>query len=358
MSSLEPKYTLFDSIEDMLAHESLSELLARPVTQVECAVPEIWGNAGSEFTFVDTNVCRLVLKTMSMESDYEMFATDDHRCRSVTLWQYGLLDQVRQHLAHEIIACGHENDVWAILMKDISGYFLWENEEQAPGLLPTFLDALARLHVEFWNDERLHDTYLGLDSPRILFQLSSPSFARKHNHDHWSWIPNGVIGGWEVMKDLLDTDVFSHMKSLIEEPRPLLDALNHYPYTLLQGDLYKRNLAHIAPNQAAAVDWQLAMRSLMTVDLAHIVLSFSLDAVEQGQSLAYYRRRLEGYLNQSFADTEWQAMVDLGILTEVLWITCYPAYWMNRTDDLDFRHHAEMWLEACNQQVRDGMRWL
>lgn len=358
MTTLKPKSTVFDNLEEMLAPETLSALLAKPVTHVECASPEVWGNAGSDFIYVDTDVGRLILKMMSIASDYEMFATDDHLCRSVTLWQYGLLDQISSHLAHEIIACGHENDVWTILMRDLSGHFLWEKDEQASDLLPAFLNAIARLHAEFWNDARLHDARLGLDSPRILFRLSSPSFARAHNNDHWGRLPGWCIGGWKVMEELLDADVFSHMKSLIEDPRPLLDALNRYPYTLLQGDLYKRNLAHIAPNQVVVVDWQLAMRSLMTIDLARIVLDFSMDPAEQVWAQEYYRQCLEGYLNKSYEDTQWQAMVDLGILTEVLWITCYPAYSVDRADDPDFSRYAEMRLKACNQQVRDGVRWL
>ena len=34
MSNLEPRYTLFDSVEEMLAPETLSELLSKPVTRV------------------------------------------------------------------------------------------------------------------------------------------------------------------------------------------------------------------------------------------------------------------------------------------------------------------------------------
>jgi hypothetical protein len=357
--NLESKHTLFDSIDQMLAAETLSELLSKPMAQVNCSAPSVWGNAGSEFTFVDTNAERLVLKKMSIKSDWEMFATNDHLCRSVTLWQYGLLDQVRPHLEHKILACAHENDIWAILMQDLSGHFLLDSsEERKQELLPTFLDALAKLHAEFWDDPHLYDSRLGLDSPRILFQLSSPNFARQHNNDHWGWLPGGCIGGWEALKELLEPDMMSHMQSLIDNPQPLLDALNRYPHTLLQGDAYKNNLAYKDPNQAVIVDWQLAMRSLMTIDLARIVLNFSLDPAEQAQAQAYYRQRLEGYLDKQFQDTEWQAMIDLGILVEVLWITCYMAYFIDRTEDPGFKHYAEMRVKACNKQVRDGVRWI
>jgi len=83
-----------------------------------------------------------------------------------------------------------------------------------------------------------------------------------------------------------------------------------------------------------------------------------LDTEEQLQAQAYYRQRLENYLGKQFQDTEWQAMKDLGILVEILWVTCYEAYFIDRTDDPGFKHYAETRVKACNQQVRDGVRWL
>lgn len=184
LKQVEARHRLFDSPEEMLSPEALSELLSQPVVSVSYSPPSVWGNAGSEFTVVDTNVERLILKSMSLKSDWEMFATGDLLCRSVTLWQYGFLDQVRPHMEHKIIACAHEKEVWTILMRDLSGHFLWETEKSTLDLLPVFVKSVAKLHAEFWNDAHLCDARLGLGSPRMLFQLSSPTFARKHNSDN------------------------------------------------------------------------------------------------------------------------------------------------------------------------------
>ena len=123
MSKLpEPKYTLFDSVDEMLIPEALSVLLSQPVTRVDCQpMNGHSGLAGGQLSYVDTNAGRLVLKRMSIASDWIMFASDDQLCRSVTLWQYGLLDQLRPHLEHKIIACSHDNADWAILMEDLTG---------------------------------------------------------------------------------------------------------------------------------------------------------------------------------------------------------------------------------------------
>ena len=355
---LEPKYILFDSVEQMLAPETLSDLLSKPVTRVGCQpMNGHSGLAGGQLSYVDTNAGRMVLKRMSIASDWIMFASADHLCRSVTLWQYGLLDQLCPHLEHKIISCSRDKDDWAILMHDLTGYVIAWDKPMEPILVQAFLDALARLHATYWNDLRLLDPRLGLCDPARLLDQTSLPMAQKHTNSSMGVIPEWVRGGWDVMEELLDSDAFTHMKSLIEDPQPLFGALSRYPCTLLHGDYRAENLAH--PDQPTALDWQEATRSLMTIDLAWFAKQdFVQDAMGQAQAINFYRRRLETYLNQRFDDKEWRAMVDLGHLVDALRSACFPAYWHKRTDDPNDRRRLEMKVKVRNQQVRDALRWL
>jgi hypothetical protein len=72
----------------------------------------------------------------------------------------------------------------------------------------------------------------------------------------------------------------------------------------------------------------------------------------------YYRERLETYLGRRFEDTVWQALFELGNLYNILFNTCFAAYWYKHTDDPELQHFLEMRLKQRNQQVRDGIRWL
>ena len=355
---LEPKYTLFDSVQEMLAPETLSELLSHPVTRVDCQpMNGHSGLAGGRLSYVDTNAVSLVLKQMSIASDWIMFASADEQCRAVTLWQYGLLDQLRPHLEHKILACSRDGNGWAILMHDLTEYVHKWDMPMAPELAPAFLDALARLHATFWNAPILNDPHIGLCDPAQLLDQTSLPMAQKHTNSSMGVIPEWVRGGWEVMEELLDSDTFSHLKSLTENPQPLFEALSRYPYTLLHGDYRAANLAH--PDQPVAFDWQEATCSLMTIDLAWFVKEDCIqDAMGQVQAINFYRRRLETYLNSRFDDTEWRAMVDLGHLVDALRSTCFPAYWYKHTDDPNDRPGLEMEVKVRNQQVRDALRWL
>jgi hypothetical protein len=355
---LEPKYTLLDSVEEMLDPKKLSELLSKSITGVDCQpLNGHSGLAGGRLSYVNTNLGRCVLKQMSIDSDWIMFASADKQCRAVRLWQYGLLDQLRPHLEHKIIACAHDEAGWAILMHDLTGHVYSWDKPLTPDLVPTFLDRLARLHAAFWNDPRLLDPLLGLcDSARMLDQSSLPK-AKKQTSSSMGVLPDWIRGGWEVMEKLLDRDAFTHLKSLIENPQPLFDALSRYPYTLLHGDYRAENLAH--PDRPVAFDWQEASYSLMTIDLAWFAKQSCVqDAIGQVQAIGFYRNRLETYLNQHFDEAEWQVMLDLGYLVDALRSTCFSAYWYQHTDDPDDRRRLEMEVTVRNQQVRDAMRWM
>jgi hypothetical protein len=356
--SLEPSYTLFDSLEQMLTPKTLSELLSRSVTRVSCEpLTEHSGLAGGQLLYVHTNVGRFVLKRMRQESDWIMFASADTQCRAVRLWQYGLLDQLRPHLEHKTIACSRDNSGWAILMRDLTGHVYAWDKPMPPQLVPVFLDRLARLHATFWNDPCLNDPRLGLcDTAKLLDQTSLP-MAQKHPNLSLGVIPEWVRGGWEVMEELLNPDTFAHLKDLIENPQPLFEALSRYPHTLLHGDYRAENLAY--PDLPTALDWQEATCSLMTIDLAWFAKQgFIQDTMGQVQAITNYRGRLETYLNSCFDDTEWQAMIDLGTLVDTLRSTCFAAYWYKHSDTEDGRLWNELAVKQRNQQVRDALQWL
>lgn len=357
MAKLEPHYDLFDSLDHMLAPETLSKLHSQPVTRVHCRpMNGHAGLAGGQLSHVDTDAGRFILKQMSLESDYIMLSSNDRLCRSVTLWQYGLLDQLRPHLEHKILACSREGDGWAILMDDLTGYFFAWDKPMAPELVPVFLDTMARFHAVFWNDPQLKSPSLGLCSPAQLLDMTT--LPMKQKELSMGVIPDWIRGGWEVMEELLDSDVFAQMRDLVENPQPVFDALSKYPYTLLHGDYRAENLAHL--HYPIVIDWQEAACSLMTIDLAWFVKhGYVRDGMGQVQAVNYYRQRLEAYLHQRFDDIDWQAMVELGYLVDALRITCVSAYWYKQNvDNPSARDYLRADVKIRNQQVRDAMRWL
>lgn len=356
MTALKPKYTLFDSLEQMLAPETLSKLLSKPVTRVEVKAMEHGGLAGSQLSHVVTDAGRLVLKTMSPETDWGMFATNDHLCRAATLWQYGLLDQLLPHADHKILACAREGNTWTIMMDDLSDtVFNWEKNPITSELIPSLIDTLARLHSNFWNNSDLKDSQLGLCSPAEFLYTFSLSSAQKDSGQAQSVVKDWIITGWEVMEELLDARIFRQMLSLTEDSSPLLKAMERYPFTLLHGDFRSDNLAYT--DRFVFLDWQIAAYSLMTMDLAWLTRDIR-DLIDRERAIQIYRQRLETHLNQHFDDTEWQAMIELGYAADAMGATSGLGNWYKFEENPDLRETAKNLIIQQGQMVMDALHLL
>jgi hypothetical protein len=357
IKQIEPPHTLYTSVDEMLDPEILGRMLSKPVTRVEShPINGHSGLAGGQLSYVDTNAGRIVLKRMSIASDWIMFASADQLCRSVMLWQYGLLDRLHPHLEHKIIACSQDASSWAILMHDLSGHVFGGDQPLPPELAPVFLNALAKLHATFWNDQFLNDTRLGLCDPAKLLDQTSLPVAQKHSEKKMGVIPGWVLGGWEVMEDLMDPDVFDWMLSFSKNPLPLFTALEHLPWTLLHGDYRAENLAF--SGTPVALDWQEATRGLMTIDLAWFTKAgFIRNGMGQEQAINYYRQCLETYLDIRFDNQEWQAMIDLGNLVDALRSACFAAYWYKHNEDPNQQLAERITVRLHNDKIRAAMHW-
>jgi hypothetical protein len=78
------KHQLYDSIDEMLAPGTLSELTGQSISSVRRVPFEHIGLSGSQLLAVETDDGqgqRYVLKRVSLERDWIMRLTEDHRCR-------------------------------------------------------------------------------------------------------------------------------------------------------------------------------------------------------------------------------------------------------------------------------------
>jgi hypothetical protein len=117
------QHELYSSIDEMLAPACLSELTGTRIRTVRLRpMSDRQGVSGNQLLAIETdNDARLILKRMSWERDWVMRASNDQRCRAVTLWQSGVLDQLLPELSHAIITCAQDDDGWALLMHDVTG---------------------------------------------------------------------------------------------------------------------------------------------------------------------------------------------------------------------------------------------
>jgi hypothetical protein len=257
-------------------------------------------------------------------------------------------------MEHKILACCRDGDAWGILMEDLTGHVYKWNQPPPPEQIPVFLDILARFHAKFWNDHRLKDKRLGLCTPAIFLETMLLPLREEHKNLSIGVLPDWIRGGWEVLDELLDPDTVEQITNLLKDPKPLLEVLNRYPFTLLHGDYRADNLAYI--ESPVIIDWQQAAWSLMTIDLAWFAQNTS--AMEIDQLNAYYRKCLEVHLGHQLDDRDWQAMLILGYAVNALRAIGFFAFFYRSDEDPESKRNNERVVKQQGQRVKDVISWL
>ena len=360
LKQVEAQYTLFESLEEMLSPRALSQLLQKPVSDVN--VIPLGDNGGlscSRFSAVETDAGRYFLKRMSSKDDFLMLASDDVHCRAVTLWQYGLLDEIRPFLGHKIVGCARDGDGWAILMADLRDALFTEDRPFTKDHSFAFLDALARMHATFWDDARLADPALGLMDTLSLVDMFSPLTAERYQRRTNSPIPQWIIGGWQVLPELVSPAAFRLFQDLRRDPLPLVDAMARCPCTLAHGDYRTANFAY-DDGRCIAFDWQMAANTLMTTNLSRYVRMHkeAFTAIGIEKAIATYRERLETYLQRRFGESEWEEMVDLGFAADAQRMISMPAFWAVTADTPEDREVWRRMLDFLAHNIVKAAKWL
>ena len=355
MSALEPQYTLFDNLQEMLSSKSIGRILGRHISDVS-SWPFVSSNgfSGNQLFHVEADGQKLVMKHLRPALDWLSIGTCDHLCRSVRVWQYGILDHIRPYMEHEILAACQDGDDFFILMQDISSGLISFQQEKTPQLIHPMLDALARIHAMFWEDENLLAPELGLCNSRKLIS----SFWPTHWHQFQSDIVETFKQGWDALFDLVEPDVREIVHSLMETPEPLYDALSNYPSTFVHGDYRLDNLAFFpATNKLVVFDWQNAGFLPATIGMCWFVMSGGVFH-RQEEYVHYYQQRLIHYLGERFAPDIWQPMLDLGCLVDVLRKGNWHALFSVIGDDEEGKAYMRGSVDSYNDLVRRGVAWL
>jgi hypothetical protein len=348
------KHALVDSIDKMLAPESVSRLLNRPVNQVDCLPFESSnGFSANQLFHVTADDQPLVLKRMRPEKDWLAIGSDDNRCRAVRVWQYGLLDHIQPYIHDKTVAVCHDGESYAILMHDISPGLVSFGRETTLKMFQSMLDGLAAMHALFWEDEILTAPELGLCSMRA--RLTIYGTEKIHLYQHTPQIAEGIAQGFDALLDMVEPDVRDILQSLQQNPQPLSDALSNYPSTLAHGDYRLDNLA-VMPDSGELVvfDWQNAAYIPATIDLCWFAMSGGVFHQKE-ECFHHYQQRLFNLLGNRFDHTLWPAMVDLGSLVTVMTIGNWHALFAATGQDPSYWRQS---VDTYNDLVRRGVQWL
>ena len=356
------------SLQMMLAPEMLMHVSGERIDSVRCA-PFTGGHSasGSSFLSVETNDGRgprFIVKRSSPASDWIVRATGDELGREVLVWTSGLLDRLPAEIVHPVIACAHdEGGGWAILMRDVSDALILEPLGSSPISRSDhrrYLDALAALHVAFWDDAAAADPALGYCSPAHLYTAFSPETGQREI-DHPNEVVSVLREGWDLFWTLVEPDVADLLRQLFEDPGPICAALARYPQTLVHGDPRAANMGiALEPKpRVVLIDWHFVGAATPGVDVAWYLWAFGVRLpVARETTIAWYRDRLAHRLGSCFDASWWQPQMELSLLGQLMrggWGIAWDAV---HDPSAELRAWNRQDISWWSEQARAGARWL
>lgn len=357
-------HTLFPSIDALLAPETLSELVGQRVEAVAASPLEAeYAKSGSRLLRVETNGGRgpaFILKRISTAWDWLMRATDDHGCRSVTLWTSGLFDRMPPQIEHATVAGARDGDGWALLMRDV-GASLLPYAPLSLADLTALVEALAALHAAFFEAPDLCAADAGLCSVAHAYAMFSRHTSRREA-EGTDDIPKSIERGWTLFEAVVAPDVADVVLALVEDPSPLVQALARYPQTLVHGDARHANLGLLRgePTRVVMLDWALAAAAPVGVELGRFIgTNTALLPLSKEATVEMYRQRLASRLGPRFGDDWWRGQLALGLLGGFVqdgWaIALKSTGWRVPAAQ---RPHWQADLRWWEDRVREGSAWL
>ncbi len=205
-----------------------------------------------------------VLKRMNPAHDWIMTALADPGW-SVRVWASGLLDALPDSVETAYVDCAHDGDGWAVLLRDVGAALVPEGDAPISHEdNEAFLRTMRSTHraLDSWPGDGLLDlaTRLREFDPA---HLRGCGLLGRHP------VPPLVVDGWARLADeaLLPPDVRSVVADLVDDSRPLRDALARLPQTVVHGDWKLGNLGRTPDGRVVLLDWQVVGPAPGCIDL-------------------------------------------------------------------------------------------
>ncbi len=241
---------VFENVASLLAAHGLGSVEEVPFPHT--------GFSGATLTrLIRSDGEAFVLKRMSIERDWIMRATDDLACREAAFVdaRVDLGDVVRT----PAVGSSRDGDGYALLMDDISAELLPAGAISTPQL-DAVVTGMAALHA--------------LPEPRGVqscdltgrVTLLTPATARVAEA-YGAPVAHDISEGWRLFDVHATVNARTIVRTLIDDPSPLVRVLTRMPRAFLHGDLKLDNIGLDTSNRIWLIDWAMTLVAPPAVEL-------------------------------------------------------------------------------------------
>jgi len=295
----------------------VSEALGRRVETVDRAPMVPKGHSSTEARFEGVRIDgeptpSLVVKTVDRARDWVSVATGDVVDREVAVWEVGLLDLLPPGSGHAVVAAARFPGGSSLLMRNLAGEFLAQDEPVTRDWFTEVLRSLATMHSAFWQHpvlDRSGPALCGLE--HVLGHLGPARLPELEQAVPDHFIVDLIRDGWAGLAPLVGAGLADDLRSLALDPAPVLRAVADHPRTLVHADVRPANIA-VDGRGATFVDWARPTAGPPGVDLAYLLLmSPPSTPVSPEEAAATYRAALETSLGDDISSAWWDDHLDV-----------------------------------------------
>ena len=251
--------------------------------------------SGASFERLVIDGATYVLKYQDPNEDIFLRAAGDPGRIYVRLWESGLLDRMPDVIDHAVVAAAYDEqrEVGMILLRDVSDALLEPDAVFSQEQHVRFMEHMAALHSTFWG---WRDDVGLLPLERRYLMLSPAVAATETARGTDAVVIKAMTQGWARLPDVAP-DMATVVLPLLEQPRPLVEALARVPHTLVHGDWKAANIGSHADGRTVLLDFgEMPGEASPLADLAwYLALNAALLPEPKDRVLETYRGALEAH---------------------------------------------------------------
>jgi hypothetical protein len=233
--------------------------LGEAVVEHEPLISRGWsGNILERLVLADGS--RLVAKRIVPGSNWIDRHTADEG-REALLFRSGVLDRVEAAIDHAIVAAERDGDAWWVVMKDVSDSLLPDHQRLSRPESSRILHAANQMWEEFWGEEVPHLCQL-----RDRLCLFAPAIAESERAG-LDLLPKQFEVFWEAFAEAVHADVADGVLGLLQDPEPLVAAIEALGTTLIHADIRDEQLG-LTAERVILLDWGVATQGHPAVEFA------------------------------------------------------------------------------------------
>ncbi len=267
----------------------LVELLARAESRRPWMPDDT--KSGARFERVEIDGASFILKYQDLRDDWLLRASGDPGRAYVRLWESGSLGRMPPAIDHAVVAADYDGEVGRVLLRDVGASLLEPDRPFTTAQHTRYMEHMAALHTEFWD---WHDD-VGLTPLARRYLLLSPQVAAAEAaRGNSAAVPRAMADGWGCLP-AVSPDMAEVVLPLLDDPSPLVTALDLVPHTLVHGDWKAANLGSHPDGRTVLLDFgELPGEASPLADLAwYLALNAALLPESKDDALGTYRRALE-----------------------------------------------------------------